>query len=70
MTDENSDRLREMRNLFEIQNEKFLKFYSPSERPAVEEFRVLYKGRVFSDNVYPTNTYVVGIIVYKICDKN
>jgi len=37
MRDENSDRLWKMRNLFEILNEKFSKFYSPSEHLAVDE---------------------------------
>jgi len=36
MRDENSDRLWKMRNLFQILNEKFSKFYSPSEHLAVD----------------------------------
>jgi hypothetical protein len=31
---------------------------------------VLHKGRAFSDNIYPTNTYVVGIKIFKLCDEN
>jgi len=46
MMDENSDQLWEMRNLFEILNEKFSKFYSPSEHLAVDEVIVKYKGWV------------------------
>ena len=45
MRDENSDWWK-MRNLFEIQNEKFSKFYSPSEHLAVHEVIVKFKGRV------------------------
>jgi hypothetical protein len=37
MTDENSDRLWKMGNLFDILNEKFSKFYSPSEHLAVDK---------------------------------
>jgi hypothetical protein len=44
MTDENSDRLWKIRNVFEILNEKFSKFYSPSEHLAAGEVIVLYKG--------------------------
>ena len=46
MMDKNSDRLWEMRHLFDILNEKFSKFYSPSEHLAVDEVIVKYKGRV------------------------
>ena len=46
MTDENSDRLWKMRNPFDILNEKFSKFYSPSEHLAADEVIVKYKGRV------------------------
>jgi hypothetical protein len=46
ITEENSDRLWKMRNLFEILNRIFVKFYSPSEHLAVDEVIVLFKGRV------------------------
>jgi hypothetical protein len=36
-----------MRNLFEILNKTFSKFYSPSKRLAVDEVIVLFKGKVF-----------------------
>jgi hypothetical protein len=44
-TDENSDRLRKIRNLFAIINKMFLKFYSPSEHLAVNKVTVFSKGR-------------------------
>jgi len=47
MTDVNSDRLWKMRNLFDILNEKFSKFYSPSEHLAIDEVIVKFKGRHF-----------------------
>ena len=46
MTEENSDRLPKMRNLFEMLNKTFSKFYSPSENLAVDKVIVLLKGRV------------------------
>ena len=58
MTDENSDWLWKMWNLFEILNQKFSKFYSPSEHLAIDEVIVLYKGS-FSNNTNPRNTNVL-----------
>ena len=46
MTDENSDGLWKMRNIFEILTKTFSKFYSPSEYLDVDEVIVLFKGRV------------------------
>jgi hypothetical protein len=48
MMDENSDRLWKIRNLFEILNEKFSKFYNPPEHLVVDEVIVKYEGRVIS----------------------
>jgi hypothetical protein len=45
MTDENSDRLRKIQNLFAIINKIFSKFYSLSEHLAVDKVTVLFKGR-------------------------
>ena len=45
MTDKNSDQLWKMRNLFEILNKKFSKFYGYYEHLAVDEV-IKYKGRV------------------------
>jgi len=46
MTDESSDRSWKMRNLFDILNDKFSKFYSPSKHLAVDEVIVKFKGHV------------------------
>ena len=46
MKDENYDRLWKIRNLFDILNDKFSKFYNPSEHLAVDEVIVKFKGRV------------------------
>jgi len=46
MPEENSDKLRKMRNLFQILNKTFANFYSPSEYLAVDEVTVLFKGRI------------------------
>ena len=46
MRDKNSDRLWKVRNVFDILNQKFSKFYSPSEHLAIDEVIVKFKGRV------------------------
>ena len=46
MKDENYDQLWKIINLFDILNDKFSKFYKPSEHLAVDKFTVKFKGRV------------------------
>ena len=53
MADENTDGLWKMRNLFEILNKTFSKFYSPSEYLAVDEVIILFKGRVIFRQYIP-----------------
>ena len=53
MTDENSDRLWKMRNLFEILNKTLSKFYSSSEHLAVDDVTVLFKRRVIFRQYMP-----------------
>ena len=53
MTEENFDRLRKMRNLFEILNKAFSKFYSPSELLAVDDVIILFQGRVIFRQYIP-----------------
>ena len=48
MTDENSDWLWKMQNLFEILNQKFSQFYSPSEHLAIDEVSVLYNTLILN----------------------
>ena len=69
MTDENSDWLWKMWNLFEILNQKFSKFYNPSEHLAVDEVTVLYKGRVIFRQYIPKKHKRFGIRIYKLCDE-
>ena len=64
MMGENSDRLWKIRNLFEILNQKFSKFYSPSEHLAVDEVIVLYKVRVIFRQYIPKKHKSFGIKIY------
>jgi len=69
MTEENSDRLRKMRNQFKILNKMFSKFYSPSEHLAVEEVIVLFKGRVIFRQYIQKKHKRFGNKIYKPCDE-
>jgi hypothetical protein len=68
-TDENSDRLWKIRNLFEILNEKFSKFYNPSEHLAVDEVIVKYQGRVIFRQYIPKKHKSFWIKIYRLCDE-
>jgi hypothetical protein len=68
VTDENSDRLRKMRNLSEIQK-TFSKFYSPSEHLAIDEVIVLFKGRVIFRQYKAKKHKCFGISIYKSRDQ-
>ena len=69
MRDENSDRLLKVRNVFDILNQKFSKFYNPYEHVSVEEVIVKYKGRVIFRQYIPKKHKRFGIKIYKLCDK-
>ena len=69
MTDVNSDRLWKMRNLFDILNEKYSQYYSPSEHLAVDEVIVKFKGHVIFRQYTPKKHKRFGIKIYKLCDE-
>jgi len=58
-----------LRNLCEILNKAFSKFYSPSEHLAVDEVIVLFKGRVIFPQYIHKKQEGVGIKIYKTCDQ-
>ena len=68
MMDENSDQLWKMRNLFEILNEKYSKFHSPSKHLPLDKVIVMYKGRVIFRQYIPKKHKRSGIKIYKLCD--
>jgi hypothetical protein len=68
-TNETSDRLRKIRDLFEILNRTFSKFYySPSENLAVEVI-VSFKGRVVFKQYIPKKRKCFVIKIFKLCDS-
>jgi hypothetical protein len=58
--DENSDRLWKMRNLFEILNKTFSKFYSHIEFCPYKKLLFCSHEGSHSDNTYPRNTKVLA----------
>ena len=68
-TDENFDRLWKIRDLFEMLNHTFSKFYNPSENMAVDEVIVSFKGRVIFKQFIPKKRKRFGIKVFKLCDS-
>ena len=55
-TDKNFDRLWKIRDLFEILNVTFSKFYNPSENLAIDEVIVSFMGRVIFEQYIPKKT--------------
>jgi hypothetical protein len=51
--DENYDRLWKIRDVFEILNKAFSKFYNPSEHVAVDKVIVLFRRRVIFKQFIP-----------------
>ena len=68
-TDENFDRLWKIRDLSEILNSTFSKFYNPSENLAVDEVIVSFKGRVIFKQYIPKKRKRFGIKIFKLCDS-
>jgi len=68
-TDENFDRPWKMRDLFEILNATFSKFYSPSENLAIDEVIVSFKGRVIFKQYIPKKRKRFGIKIFKLVTR-
>ena len=58
-----------IRDLFEIRNATFSKFYNPSENLAIDEVIVSFKGRVIFKQYIPTKRKRFGIKIFKLCDS-
>jgi hypothetical protein len=51
--DENYDRLWKIREMFDMLNVAYSKFYNPSERSAIDEVIIRFKGRVVFKQCIP-----------------
>ena len=67
-TDENFDRLWKIRDLFDILNATFSKFYNLSKNLAIDEVIVSFKGRVIIKQYIPNKYKCFGIKIFKLCD--
>jgi len=68
-TDENFDRLWKIRDLFEILNATFSKFYNLSENLAIDEVIDSFKGRVIFKVYILKKRKRFGIKILKFCDS-
>ena len=66
--DESFDRLWKIRDLFEILNATFSKFYNASKNLAIDEVIVSFKGRVIFRQYIPKKCKRFGIIIFKLND--
>jgi hypothetical protein len=48
----NHDRLWEIQYILEFLNRTFLRFHNPSENPATDKVIVLFRGRIYSENIF------------------
>jgi len=67
---EDYDRLWKLRTVFDKLNRAYAKFYNPSERLAVEEVIVTFKGRVIFRQYIPKKRRSFAIKMYKLCDES
>jgi len=67
-TDENFDRLWKIRDLFEILNATFSKFYNLSDNLAIDEVIASFKGRVIFKQYKPKKRKRFGTKIFKLCD--
>jgi len=65
---ENFDRLWKIRDLFQILNGTFSKFYNPSKNLAVDEVIVSFKGRVIFKQYISKKCKHFSIKIFKLCD--
>ena len=55
----NCDRLWEIKDIYEILNRTFSRFHNPSENLATQEVILLFRGRIYSENIFPISTDVL-----------
>ena len=68
-TEEYFDRLWNIRDLFEILNATFSKFYNPSENLAIDEVIVYFMGRViFKQYIQKKKRKRFGMKILNLCD--
>jgi hypothetical protein len=48
----NYDRLWDIQYIFEFLNRTFLRFHNPSENLATDKVIVLFRGRMYSENIF------------------
>ena len=67
--DENYDRLWKIRQVFDVLNAAYSKFYNPSDHMVIDEVIVFFKGKVAFKQYIPKKHIRFGIKIYKLCDR-
>jgi hypothetical protein len=68
-TDKNYDRFWEIRSVFDILHDTYVKFYNSYEYVAVDRVTELFKGRVIFKPYIPKKHKRFSIKIYKLCNK-
>lgn len=67
--DPDYDRLWKFRKIFDTLNNKFSEYYYPTENIAIDEVRVLFKGKIIFRQYIPKKHKRFGIKMYKLSDS-
>ncbi|XP_017756490.1 PREDICTED: piggyBac transposable element-derived protein 4-like [Eufriesea mexicana] len=66
-TADGSDRLRKVRPIINLWNEKFKEIYTPNDYVSIDESLMKYKGRLAYKQFDPSKTARFGLKIYKLC---
>ncbi|XP_017765529.1 PREDICTED: piggyBac transposable element-derived protein 4-like [Eufriesea mexicana] len=69
-TADGSDRLRKVRPIINLWNEKFKEIYTPNEYVSIDESLMKYKGRLAYKQFNPSKRTRFGLKIYKLCEAS
>lgn len=69
-TSDRNDRLRKVRPIINLWNEKFKEIYTPSEYISIDESLMKYKGRLAYKQYNPSKRARFGLKIYKLCEAS
>lgn len=69
-TADNNDRLRKIRPIINLWNEKFKEIYTPDEYVSIDESLMKYKGRLSYKQFNPSKRARFELKIYKLCEAS
>ncbi|XP_046142213.1 piggyBac transposable element-derived protein 4-like [Osmia bicornis bicornis] len=69
-TADSNDRLRKIRPIINLWNEKFKEIYTPNEYVSIDESLMKYKGRLAYKQFNPSKRARFGLKIYKLCEAS